>query len=260
MRQLLDHTSGLIDNNDIGSDPAAYLARVGDSALRARLSRVERRAAADPARRFPARLWVEFAAALPLRSPPGTVYHYSNIGYQVAGMIAEEVGRMPLARLFERRIIEPLGLTSAAYDPQGEISGPHSRGYPASGDGGRVDATAWHGGTGAEGGIVANAADEARFLEALMQGKLLRPAELVALKTPASSLGSNYALGFVVAQSGCAGIAYGHGGAGAGFKTSVLTAGDGKRVAVLLANGNRRNDPDYYARIDEAARRLYCAA
>ena len=257
----------MIDNNDIGSDPAAYLARVGDPTLRARLPRVERRAAADPALRFPARLWVEFAAALPLRSPPGTVYHYSNIGYQVAGMIAEKVGRMPLASLFEQRIIEPLGLTSAAYDPQGEISGPHSRGYLVSADGGRVDATAWHGGTGAEGGIVANAAtnaaDEARFLEALMQGKLLRPAELVALKTPASSLGSNYALGFVVAQSGCAGIAgiaYGHGGAGAGFKTSVLTAGDGKRVAVLLANGNRQNDPDYYARIDEAARRLYCAA
>ena len=109
-----------------------------------------------------------------------------------------------------------------------------------SADGGRVDATAWHGGIGAEGGIVANAEDEARFLMALMQGELLRPAELTALKTPASSIGSDYALGFVVAQSGCAGIDYEHGGAGPGFKTSVLTSGDGKRVAVLLANGNRR--------------------
>ncbi len=107
---------------------------------------------------------------------------------------------MPLESLFEHRIIQPLGLTGAAYDPQGEIEGPHSRGYRVSADGGRVDATAWHGGTGAEGGIVANAEDEARFLMALMQGKLLRPAELTALKTPASSIGSDYALGFVVAQ------------------------------------------------------------
>ena len=95
---------------------------------------------------------------------------------------------------------------------------------------------------------------------ALMQGELLRPPELVALKRPEASIGSNYALGFLVAQSGCAGIDYEHGGAGAGFKTSVLTSGDGKRVAVLLANGNRENDPEYYALIDQAAKRLYCAA
>jgi D-alanyl-D-alanine carboxypeptidase len=260
VRQLLSHTSGLIDNNDIGREPAEYLARVGDPALRARLAQVAQRWAADPELRFPARLWVEFAAALPLLSAPGTRYHYSNIGYEVAGLIAEEVGGMPLARLFEQRIIQPLGLTAAAYDPQGEINGPHSRGYRVSADGGRVDATAWHGGIGAEGGIVANAEDEARFLMALMQGKLLRPAESTALKTPASSIGSDYALGFVVAQSGCAGVDYEHGGAGPGFKTSVLTSGDGKRVAVLLANGNRENDPAYYARIDAAAKRLYCAA
>jgi hypothetical protein len=61
-------------------------------------------------------------------------------------------------------------------------------------------------------------------------------------------------------QSGCGDVAYQHGGAGPGFKTSILVSGDGGRVAVLLANGNRRDDPAYYARIDEAARRLYCAA
>ena len=221
---------------------------------------VERRWAADPELRFPARLWVEFAAALPLLSPPGTRYHYSNIGYEVAGLIAAKVGGMPLAKLFDLRIVRPLGLTSAAYDPQGEISGPHSRGYRVSADGTRVDATAWHGGTGAEGGIVSNAEDEARFLMALMQGKLLRPAELNALKTPAASVGSDYALGFVVAQSGCAGVDFEHGGAGPGFKTSVVTSGDGTRVAVLLANGNRENDPGYYALVDATAMRLYCAA
>ena len=72
VRQLLNHTSGLIDNNDIGRAPAEYLAQVGDPALRARLVQVERRWAADPELRFPARLWVEFAAALPLLSAPGT--------------------------------------------------------------------------------------------------------------------------------------------------------------------------------------------
>ena len=155
MRELLSHTSGLIDNNDIARAPAAYLAQVGDAALRARLVQVEQRWAADPELRFPALLWVEFAASLPLLSAPGTQYHYSNIGYEVVGMIAEKVSGMRLASLFEQRIIQPLGLTSADYDPQGEISGPHARGYRVSANGDEVDATAWHGGIGAEGGIVA---------------------------------------------------------------------------------------------------------
>ena len=260
VRQLLDHTSGLIDNNDIGRDPAAYIARVHDAALRARLLRVQRRWAADPTIRFPARLWVELAAALPLLSPPGARYHYSNIGYEVAGLVAEKVGDRPLARLYEERIVRPLALTGAAYDPQGEITGGHARGYQVSAAGEQVDATAWHGGIGAEGGIVASAEDEARFLTALMRGELLRPAELAALKSPPSSIGSAYALGVLVVQSGCAGTAYHHGGAGPGFKTSVFVSGDGSRVAVLLANGNRRDDPAYYARIDDAAKRLFCAA
>jgi D-alanyl-D-alanine carboxypeptidase len=260
VHELLNHTSGLIDNNDIARAPAAYLAQVRDPALRARLAQVERRWATDPTVRFPPLLWVKFAAVLPLLAAPGTEYHYSNIGYEVAGMIAAKVSRMPLASLYEQRIIQPLGLTSSAYDPQGEISGPHSRGYSVSANGSHVDATAWHAGIGAEGGIVSNAEDEARFLTALMQGELLLPSELAALKTPASSIGSNYALGFVVAQSGCAATDYEHGGSGAGYKTSVVVSGDGKRVAVLLANGNRVNDPDYYALIDAAAKRLYCAA
>lgn len=259
VRALLDHTSGLIDNNDIGRAPVRYVGRVRNAKLRAELVEVQRRWRSDPSLEFPARLWVRFAAALPLVAKPGTTYHYSNIGYEVAGLIAEEAGGMTLARLYEERIIRPLGLT-AAYDPQGEIAGPHARGYRVAASGSRVDATAWHGGVGAEGGIVANARDEARFLSALMGGELLQPPELAVLKTPASSIGSDYALGFVVADSGCAGIDYEHGGAGAAFKTSVVVSGDGSRVAVVLANGNRENDPAYYALIDRTAKRLYCAA
>lgn len=260
VRQLLNHTSGLIDNNDVGAAPARYISRVRDSALRAELIRIERRWAANRALRFPALVWVKFAAALPLLSEPGSRYHYSNIGYEIAGMVAERVARAPLATLYEQQIIGPLKLARAAYDPQGEIDGAHARGYQTNADGTRVDATAWHGGIGAEGGIVADAADEARFLVALMQGKLLERAQLAALKSPAPLIGSNYALGFAVVDSGCAGIDYEHGGAGAGFKTSVVVSGDGRRVAVVLANGNRRNDPAYYTLIDATAKRLFCAA
>ena len=80
---------------------------------------------------------------------------------------------------------------------------------------------------------------------------------LAALKRPPSF--SSYALGIGVADSVCAGTAYGHNGGGDGFETNVFVSGDGNRVAVLLLNGRTdddRGDPVAY----EAMRRLYCAA
>jgi CubicO group peptidase (beta-lactamase class C family) len=52
----------------------------------------------------------------PSRVPPDTTYHYSNIGYLVTGAIAERAGGADLATLFRTRIIEPLHVTSTAYD------------------------------------------------------------------------------------------------------------------------------------------------
>ena len=67
------------------------------------------------------------------------------------------------------------------------------------------------------GGIVANAADEARFLTSLMAGKVIGRRQLEALKTPSAR--SNYGLGTGVDESGCVGTAYGHNGGGDGFET-----------------------------------------
>jgi len=258
VRELLNHTSGLIDSNAIIRDPIRYLSQVRDTALHAELARFTQRLLVDPTFQFPALLWVKFAAALPLLSRPGTSFHYSNIGYKVAGMIAERVSGKPLESLYQQRIIEPLGLASAAFDPQGEIGGPHATGYLVQANGKLIDATAWYtGGGGAEAAIVSDAQDEARFLTALMQGKLLGSAELAAMKTPSSAIGSDYALGFIVKRSGCGGTVYTHNGGGAGFKTSVFVSGDGKRVAVLLLNGNTLDSrADTVASV--AANQLYC--
>ncbi len=60
-------------------------------------------------------------------------------------------------------------------------------------------------------------------------------------------------------NSGCAGRAYGWGGAGDASKTDAFVNADGSRVAVLLLNGRR-----YDGRDDITAMRtmiaLYCAA
>jgi D-alanyl-D-alanine carboxypeptidase len=258
VRQLLNHTSGLVDTNDVGRDPLGYIGRVRDPALRAELLELAQRLEADPAYQFSPLVWVELAGALPLLSAPGTTYHYSNIGYEVAGLVVERAARAKLATLYRTRIAEPLALASATYDPGADIAGPHARGYAVAEAGELVEVTAWGtGGKGAEGGIVASASDEARFLKELMKGRLLAPAQLAAMKEPSAASGE-YGLGLQFEALSC-GIAYGHNGAGAGFKTGVLVSGDGARVVVLLLNGNTSR-PEVDTIIRDALTRLYCAA
>jgi D-alanyl-D-alanine carboxypeptidase len=264
VRELLNNTSGIVDTNDITNASLYYLDQVKDPVLRAELLRIGRRLAADPAYPFPWQLWVRFAAALPLQSRPGRAYHYSNIGYMVAGMIAQRAGGAGLATLFRRRIIEPLGLTHTAYDPSPQITGPHAPGYSVAANGKLTDTTTWTQGLGANGGIVSDAADEARFLQALMRGQLLKPPLLAQLKTPSraslqAAAPAAYGLGTEVTQTGCAGPGFEHTGGGFGYQADVIVSGDGQHVAVLLLNG--RTTDDHGDTIAMAAEQsLYCAS
>jgi D-alanyl-D-alanine carboxypeptidase len=261
VEQLLAHTSGLITGADLGEDPTRALARIHDPALRAQALRLAREQAADPAVQAPSMVAVRLAAAMPLRSTPGTRYHYSNIGYAIAGMIAAKVSGVPLERLYRERIVEPLTLRSAAYQPQR----PSTREYSLQPGGKVVDATGWYRQTeGADSGIVSNASDEGRFLAALMQGRLLRPAQLTAMLAPSIASGSSYGLGVEIIPTRC-GVAYAHGGSSFGTRARVLVSRDGGRVAVLLLNGHvllrgMTFDARADAAVDAAAERLYCAA
>jgi D-alanyl-D-alanine carboxypeptidase len=226
----------MIDTNDFYARPSYYIGQIKDPTLRARLIALARRLGADPGYPFPTQTWIQAAAALPLLYPPDTTWHYSNIGYMVVGLIAERAGGADLATLFRRQIIDPLHLTSARYDPAPNITGPHAHGYRINSNGTLTDTTTWTEGLGANGGIVSDAADEAHFLEAVMRGKILKPALLTALKTPYLD---GYGLGIVVQRDGCGAFvsAYGHNGGGDGYMSSVQISPDGSRVAVLLING-----------------------
>lgn len=257
LRQLLNHTSGLIDDNDFARDPEGYLAQVEDPSLREELLRMGARLRRDPAYEVPPELTVRWAAALPLVHEPGSAYRYSNIGYIVAGEVVEAATGEPFARLVERLVATPLGLDSARHDPRADIAGEHALGYGLDRGGEPTERTREVTGLGPQGGIVASAEDEARFLQALFGGELLQPESLAELKTPSEH--SGYGLGTGIVDSACAGTAYVHGGAGAAFTTSVLVSGDGSRVAVLLLNGRAADGyGDELAR--GAARRLFCAA
>ena len=248
--QLLVHRSGLIDNNDVAKNPDAYIADVTDPAVKEQLLRVKRRLDQTPIAEFSPLLWIKLASFQPLLAEPGTTYHYSNIGFEILGLIAARAGGGSIESLYQQRIFEPLALRNTAYDPQGPITGEHARGYAVAPGGPLADMTAAHAGIGAEGAVVSNAEETARFLVALMQHKLLGPRQLEIMKTSGFWSGGD--------PTGCGGVAYGHSGGGAAFKTNVWVSGDGRRVAVLLLNG--RGDAAADVRAGAAMNRLYCAA
>ena len=258
IRHLLTMSSGMIDNNDFnnasGDVKRTYLARVKDAKLRAELLATAARTDENPAAIVSPMLWVRWAAWQPLRFPPGGGYHYSNIGYDVLGLIAVRAGGQPLPALYRAKIFEPLGLHGMAYDPQGPISGPHARGYGIAPDGAQIDTTDWHWGVGAEGGIVSNVEDTAAFLTALMQGKLLHRGQLEAMEN------ENFWLGGT--GSGCADQAFGWSGGGNGYKTDVWVNDGGSRVAVLFLDARHWDVGQTAA--DQAAHdamaALYCSA
>jgi D-alanyl-D-alanine carboxypeptidase len=245
LRQLMSDSSGLIDDNDVWASPDTYLARVGDPKLRAQLLAVGARIRANPAAEISPLWFIRLAVWQPLVAPPGTTYHHSNIGWNIAGLIAAKAAGTSLPVLYRERIFEPLRLRHTAYDPQGPIAGAHAHGYALGAGGALADTTSQHVGKGADGAIVTDAQDEATFLAALTNGTLVEPSIL-------GELGSGDA-------SGCGGpLVHSGSGAGNGFKSDVVYAVDGTRVAVLLLNGVRPNGTGF-ARAAAAAGSLYCA-
>jgi D-alanyl-D-alanine carboxypeptidase len=252
LRQLLTHTSGIFDNNDAIKDPARVLARVKDPVFHAELVRLAKRLQADPTTRFPPTVWIRLAATQPLYFPPGTGYHYSNVGFEVLGLVIEQATGQPLRAVYQEQIIGPLGLGHTAYDPQGDITGPHAHGYLVKTDGSLADQTAVHWGIGAEGGMVSNAADTGRFLVALTQDRLLGPATAAGMRTGDFWTEAD--------TPSCGGSAYGHSGAGDGYKTNVWVSPDGRRVVVLLLNGRMADQATGDLRAAQALDQLYCSA
>jgi D-alanyl-D-alanine carboxypeptidase len=259
IRQLLAMSSGLVDNNDFNGPfedfERTYLAHVRDAKLRAQILDFLVRGNKNPASEISELWWIRLAAWQPLLFEPGSGHHYSNIGYDILGLIAARAGGKPLATLYREQIFEPLGLHATAYDPQGPIAGPHAHGYRIEPDGRQTDTTDWHWGVGAEGGIVSTAPETASFLTALMRGRLLDRTQLTAMEGENLWRGGDF--------SGCAReAAYGWSGGGSGYKTEVWVNHDGSRVAVLLLNARHYDTAQPTA--DQAAHdalvRLYCGA
>ncbi|MFQ6144493.1 serine hydrolase domain-containing protein [Streptomyces seoulensis] len=219
VRMLLQHTSGLPDYLDY-LDPRDILK--------------------DPLAHHDTRDLVDLALAHPPTfEQPGSEWNYSNTDYLLAGMLIEKVTGHPYGEEIRRRVIEPLGLhaTSVPGDAT-SIPGPHPRGYVRPGaDAPLMDVTAFNPSVaGASGEMISSGADLNRFLDALVRGKLLRPAQLKAMmntRPTGSDDGRAYGLGLESRPLPCGGLYWGHGGDIFGYETAGGATTDGRQATVM---------------------------
>ena len=223
IRQLLNHTSGL---SDFEADPRylkPYLA--GNFAYY-----------------WSPRQLVRIGVSLKPLFAPGRGWSYSNTNYVVAQLIVERVTGRTLGAELKRRIFLPLHLGQTTYPTKPGLPSPYAHGYMLLGDPPLTDVTGLSPSLApGSGGIVSTVRDVADFYRALLSGRLLKHAQLQAMKTTVSertgkvvASGPGYGLGIGRTGSSCGG--WGHTGELPGYEVSTAFSENGRRQAVLMMN------------------------
>ncbi|MBO1416422.1 serine hydrolase [Streptomyces sp. FH025] len=238
VRQLLNHTSGVPNfamDDEIGKEfwHEPFLQHRFDDFTPERLVGIAR--AHQP----------DFA--------PGTGWTYSDTNYVLAGMIVERASGSTLAQQIRQRITTPLGLTST-YEPASEdvtIHGPHGREYshlgytdPNTPD---YDVTELSPSWGwASGDMISTTRDLNTFFAALLDGRLLPPAQqqemFTMVRTPADKWikDTSYGLGVSSVNLPCTTV-WGMGGAINGSWTYTYGSRDGRHLLSTNVNGDWLN-------------------
>ncbi|WP_233157929.1 serine hydrolase domain-containing protein [Actinokineospora bangkokensis] len=200
----------------------------------------------------------------PPQFTPGTGYYYSNIGYNILGLLIEEVTGKPYRQAITEATIQPLGLTRTSFPAQGDatLPAPYVPGYlgyrfgpvyffadTTSTPNPAIFATA--------GSLTTSLPDLATFQRALNSGQLLPPALLAEMRStvPIQPAYGDFAygLGLLRIPLSCGGVAWGHHGDANGH-TSVTMVTDDGRFAAVMANStlNQVTDPDRFTVLDTA--------
>jgi len=227
IRQLLNHTSGLVDYEDLmtkqyGSTPDDQIPQIHDAGVLALMEQ-------ETATKF----------------PPGSRWAYSNSGYCLLAMVVEKVSGKPFAQFLQERIFVPLKMsTTIAYEKgKSEVANRAYGHMPEDGRFRETDQSSTSATLG-DGGVYTSLADMARWDAALrehtlLSGKEMEPA-LVAGRPTASAAEENghpvsYGFGwFLDPYKGHARMW--HYGETVGFRTSIQRFPEDQLMVVVLCN------------------------
>lgn len=181
VRQLLNHTSGIVDDWRC----ADFLDLV----------------ASEPERRWRPEETIQYVKAhCPPAFAPGNGFHYSDTGYNVLGLVLESHTARPLHRLYREMLLDPLGMEHTyrpAYEPPRPVL-PGRR--PAERYLEDLECALWPSVTTADwagGGLVSTTRDLTRFLRAFVDGGIFAESSSKAamLTWVESGPHNNYGLG-----------------------------------------------------------------
>ena len=181
-------------------------------------------------------------AGLPLTliAAPGSGFAYSGGGYALLQLLIEELTGEGFAAHMARTLFAPLAMYRSSFDPESPLAAFAATGHDADGAAlpfYRFDAAA-------AAGLLCTAADLARFLGALIDGRVLGEAARRVMLAPAVDTGGadglwpKYALGFEVDALPGGRTAIGHHGMNRGFRALMAADIDAGRAVVALANGD----------------------
>lgn len=218
IRQLLNHTSGIIDYLD---DSFAELTK-------------------DRSRSQPwtAREVIKLIYGEP-QAEPGGKHDYSNSNYILLELIVEETTDKSLAEVIRKQILNPIGLKNTFTELRERNSTSIVTGYSDINEDGNLDShKGLNEGNGlGDGGLISNTMDTAKFIDILIAEKtLLSPQILKEMLTfiPTGE-GDEYGLGIARFQTPF-GEAIGHNGSSYGFVSLMLYYPDKDITAVILVN------------------------
>ena len=189
--------------------------------------------------------------------PPGDHHSYSNTGYVLLGLVIEKVTGTSLGTQLRRRVFEPLDLQGTSFAIPRRVTGSLVHGYliGLGPDGGMLDATEWNPSwEWAAGAMTSTADDLARFLRALLRGRLLPSKMLDQMLTtiPAGTPGFRYGLGIAAIDTPC-GTLWGHDGSDQ-YQTWVLNSRDADRQVVMMVNATDQAGEVQTLVLDQVAR------
>jgi CubicO group peptidase (beta-lactamase class C family) len=228
IRNLLNHTSGLPDYEDIltaqyPNTPDDQIPQIHDVGV---LKLLEQQTAG----KFPA----------------GSKWEYSNSGYVVLGLIVEKVSGKPFAQFLHDRIFAPLQMTNTLAYEKGKNEVPHrAYGHTKEKDGWKETDQSSTSATLGDGGIYTSVDDLVKWDRALREQTLLSEAEMQPALTPVQPSG-----GPAKSDNGSL-VSYGYGwfldpfkghkrmwhdGETMGFRTTIQRFPDDDLTVIVLAN------------------------
>jgi CubicO group peptidase (beta-lactamase class C family) len=210
IRQLLAHTSGLVDYEDLV--PASTPSRLRDADVLGLLEKQDR-----------------------TYFPPGTGWRYSNGAYALLALTVERASGLGFAAFLRERIFAPLGMSGTVAHEEGVTTVAH-RAFGHSARGGswlRTDQSPTSAVLG-DGGIYSSIDDLARWDAALYDDRLLGPESRRQAFSPAARSDDPavaYGLGWRVT-----GDSLWHSGESIGFRNVIVRFPARRLTAVILTN------------------------